>query len=261
MLNDITGSVGRREERRDAEYETGIAVIPAYNEASHVGAVVDDVYGTDLVDRVVVVDDASDDDTAAEAASAGALVLRNDVNRRAGGAIKRGYSQALELGADVVYRLDADGQHNPRNLRRFHDEIVETDCDYVLGNRFAGSEHLSSMPLDRLIGNRITALVTSLRTRTLIADPSCGFRAIDSSYLRRIPYSKFSDDFQLDIQELIAIRQLGGKFRQVAVDCIYSDEESYLSYLDGLKLLLSNLRRFDSASEGDSTLDVENAND
>lgn len=250
-----------RETQRRSGYDTGVAVLPAYNEGSHVGSVVDEIYETDLVEHVVVVDDASDDDTAANAASAGAMVLRNEVNRRAGGAIKRGYARALELGADVVYRLDADGQHNPGNLWRFHDEIADADCNYVLGNRFAESDHFGSMPLDRLIGNRITALVTSLRTRTRIADPSCGFRAIDASYLRRIPYSKFSDDFQLDIQELIAIKQLGGKLRQVAVDCIYSDEESYLSYLDGLKLLLSNLHRLDSTPADESNLDAENGND
>lgn len=216
-----------------------VAVIPAYNEAKHVGGVVNDLFATEMVDEVVVVDDASDDNTAEQADLAGAEVLRNEMNRNNGGAIKRGYKKALELDADVVYRLDADGQHNPQNLRRFRDAILEPDCQYVLGNRFADGDHKRTMPYDRLLGNRIVGLAMSIRTGKYIADPSCGFRAIDASYLERIPFTEFADDFCIDIQEIVMVHEFGANLRQVPVDCIYADEESSLSYFDGLRLLFA----------------------
>lgn len=216
-----------------------VAVIPAYNEAQHVGEVVNDLFDTGQVDEVVVVDDASDDETAERADFAGAEVLRNRTNRSNGGAIKRGYKRALELDADVVYRLDADGQHNPKNLEQFRDAISDPKCQYVLGNRFADENHRSAMPYDRLLGNRVVGLAISARTGRRIADPSCGFRAIDASYLRRIPFTEFADDFRIDIQEIVAVHEFGGNLRQVPVDCIYADEQSSLSYFDGLQLLFS----------------------
>src|SRR5205823_12698050 len=89
--------------------QTLIAVIPAYNEAGHVGQVVEATLP--FVDRVVVVDDGSRDDTAAEASAAGACVYRHVINRGLGGAIATGLKAALKLGADIIVLLDADGQH------------------------------------------------------------------------------------------------------------------------------------------------------
>lgn len=224
-----------------SDKKTHLAVLPAYNEAKHIAAVVSDIFSTELIDDVVVVDDASTDDTTEEAESAGARVLRNEVNRQNGGAVKRGYAKALELGADVVYRLDADGQHNPRDLSKFQRAMRESDCEYVLGNRFADPDCWSAMPWDRLFGNLVVGVATSLRTRNRILDPSCGFRAIAAPYLRKVPYDEFADDFRMDIQELIALEHLGGRLQQVPVDCIYENEESSLSYADGLRLLFSSV--------------------
>jgi glycosyltransferase involved in cell wall biosynthesis len=237
----------------DSDSTCGIAVIPAYNEAAHVGNVVEELRETTIVDTVVVVDDNSTDETAARAAAAGATVVQNQENRNYGGAIKRGYSTALDLGADIVYRLDADGQHNPRNLYRFRDALADSACQYVAGNRFADPAYQEAMPLDRLAGNRIVALATSLRTKTRISDPPCGYRAMDASYLRWIPYEQFSDDFRLGVEEILAFHYLGAAITQVPVDCIYGDEESTLSYVDGVKLLYPIVQWWNTTKEFDET--------
>lgn len=260
MRNEVTiddGEYGRVRQETELADTTDVAVIPAYNEAQHIGDVVRSVLNTELINHVVVVDDASDDKTAREAKKAGAQVLQNEVNRQTGGAIKRGYTKALELGSDVIYRLDADGQHNPKNLERFRRSIVESDCQYVLGNRFGDSDYRTAMPLDRLIGNRIIASLVSLRVRNRIFDPSCGYRAIEAPFLRRIPYSQFSDDFRIDIEEIIMAHRIGGELRQVPVDCIYEDEESTLSYLDGVKMLFSNTYDVNPASASETYSEID----
>ena len=87
-------------------------VIPAYNEADSIAAVVKAVlaYGTPIV-----VDDGSSDDTGALATNAGALVVRQEINRGYDAALARGFAKADEIGADIVVSADADGQLDPRN--------------------------------------------------------------------------------------------------------------------------------------------------
>lgn len=260
MENEVARDGGTSERVRQKTRPldtTDVAVIPAYNEAKHIGDVVRNVYDTDLIDRVLVIDDGSNDKTARKAEEAGAQVLRNEVNRQNGGAIKRGYEKALELGSDIVYRLDADGQHNPENLERFRRAIVESDCQYVLGNRFGDPNHRKVMPFDRLIGNRVLALLVSLRVRNRIFDPSCGFRAIESSLLRQIPYSQFSEDFRIDVEEIFVAHRIGAKLEQVPVDCIYEDEESTLSYLDGIKMLFSNTYNLNGTSASQQSVEKD----
>lgn len=93
-----------------------IAVIPAFNEAPRLKAVLSNLKSH--VDEVIVVDDGSHDDTAAIAQAEEATMLRHAVNRGQGAALKTGTLAALQQGADIIIHLDADGQHHP-------DEIVQ----------------------------------------------------------------------------------------------------------------------------------------
>src|SRR5262249_12643322 len=112
-------------------------VVPAYNEASHIGRVI----GTmpPLVDRVIVVDDGSTDGTAQAAEAYGdprVTVLRSQRNLGVGGAMVLGYRHALQAGANIVVKMDGDGQMPPDALPVLLDAIVERGADYAKGNRF-----------------------------------------------------------------------------------------------------------------------------
>jgi glycosyltransferase involved in cell wall biosynthesis len=217
------------------------AVVPAHNEESHVREVIDRIADTGIVDHTIVVDDRSTDATAARVEATDAILVSNDRNRDYGGAIKRGYDRALELGVDVVFRLDADGQHDPAELHRFHRQIRRSDCQYVLGNRFADPGFRNAMPFDRRFGNRIVALATSLRLGRRVHDPPCGYRAMDAAALAQTPYRSFSDDFRLGVEEILAFGSIGAGIEEVPVSCIYADEASSLTYYDGVKFLYPNV--------------------
>lgn len=220
------------------------AVIPAHNEEAHVKNVIRSVYDTGVVDHVIVVDDCSTDDTAARVEETDALLLSNERNLNYGGAIKRGYSRAIKLGVDMIFRLDADGQHDPDELYRFYRALQQPDCQYVLGNRFNGATP-GSMPFDRVFGNRVVALVTSLRLGKRVHDPPCGYRAMDATALAQTPYTQFSNDFQLGVEELLAFDSLGAGIEEVPITCIYEDEDSSLTYYDGFKFLYPNFLWWD----------------
>src|SRR5689334_24087960 len=88
-----------------------LVLIPAYNEARSVGAVVRDTIAAIPGADVVVVDDGSADTTAREAAFAGAKVIRLPVNLGYGAALQSGYMHAVRRRYDTIAQLDADGQH------------------------------------------------------------------------------------------------------------------------------------------------------
>lgn len=107
------------------------AVIPAFNEARCIQAVVQQVSQCALA---IVVDDGSTDDTAALARDAGAHVVIHPFNRGYDGALETGIRTALELGCTFAVTMDADGQHDPTLLDRFGSEL-EAGADLVIGIR------------------------------------------------------------------------------------------------------------------------------
>lgn len=152
-------------------------VIPAYNEEKTVASVIRQAkrHG-----KVIVVDDASADNTAGVARSAGAIVIRHKVNGGLGSALRSGFKKALQMKADIVVTIDADGQHNPNEIRKFV-ALIEGGYDFVLGTR-----DLSSYPLVKKIGNSFLNSVTNFVSGTHLKDTESGFRAFKASALRRL---------------------------------------------------------------------------
>ncbi len=149
-----------------------VAVLPAFNEAGHVGKVVRAV--RPYVDAVVVVDDGSRDTTSQEAREAGAVVLRHLVNRGAGGSTMTGLKAAARLGAEIVVTLDADGQHLPEEISRVIAPIERGEADFVIGSRLLQPK---GMPRSRLLANRVADLCLRILFGVQVCDSQSGFRA------------------------------------------------------------------------------------
>ena len=115
-------------------------VIPAYNEADSISAVVKAVrtYGTPIV-----VDDGSSDDTGALATHAGAVVVRQEINRGYDAALARGFAKADEIGADIVVSADADGQLDPASIPRIIENLTSGPAQMVIGLRDTGAARWS----------------------------------------------------------------------------------------------------------------------
>ena len=114
-----------------------IAVVPAYNEAGSIGAVIDEIRAADPELEVVIVDDGSRDRTAEVARARGARVIELPFNLGIGGAVQTGYRYAHERGFDLALRVDGDGQHDPAQLGRVLEPVLRGDADIAVGSRFA----------------------------------------------------------------------------------------------------------------------------
>ncbi len=198
-----------------------IAVIPAYNEASRVGVVARAV--RPYVDCVVVVDDGSGDATAAAAAAAGALVVRHPENMGAGGATMTGIEAARILGADIVVTIDADEQHDSRDIPALLQPALGGQADIVFANRFGlddSGRHRNRIPAVRRFFNAIGNVVTFLAAGLWIRDSQCGFKVFGPRALQEVRLHTRGFEFCTEI--IREVRHHRWRIAEVPVKVVYS---------------------------------------
>jgi len=171
------------------------------------------------VTECVVVDDGSGDGTGAAARAAGALVVTHAVNRGQGAALMTGIRCALRRGADIVVTLDADGQHDPADIRALVAPILADRADVVLGSRFLGHAHLIPPMRRRLL--RAAVVFTRWSTGLDLTDTHNGFRALSRRAASAIELSQDRMAHASEILERIAALDL--RHVEVPVAIRYTD--------------------------------------
>ena len=156
-------------------------IIPALNESVTIADVVTRcikaVEQGEFKCRVIVVDDGSRDDTATIASKHGADVVRHEVNRGVGQAFRTGLQRALDVGADFIVNIDADGQFEPERIPDLLDPILNGRADFTTASRFKNPEYCPEMPRIKILGNRAMSYLISMIAGQRFYDVSCGFRA------------------------------------------------------------------------------------
>lgn len=191
-----------------------LVIIPAYNEGLSIQKIITELRA-ELPDvDVLVVDDGSTDDTAELARAAGAVVTALPYNLGVGGARRLGYLYALRRGYDVAVQVDADGQHDPRDVPALVNAL--DSADLVIGARFAGEgDYTARGP--RWWAMRMLSLVLGRMARTKLTDTTSGFRAcgqpLIEMYARWYPVEYLGDTIDTTVW---AIRH-GYTVRQVPV--------------------------------------------
>ncbi len=206
-------------------------VIPAYKEEKHIFHLVKEIK-KEGYNNIIVVDDGSQDDTAKMAQEAGANVFVLPHNMGKGEALKRGFEEALKNGADLILTMDADGQHLPKEIKRFFDKYEETKSDVILGKRELGND----MPLIRIFVNGVTSIVTSIAAGVRIHDSQSGFRLFTRKVIENISLSY--SRFQVESEMLIKAGRKGFRFTSVPISVVYGDEVSKINgFKDTLRFI------------------------
>jgi len=194
-------------------------LIPAYNEEGRIGDVV--THARPYADRVVVVDDSSCDGTSAAAAAAGATVLRHEVNRGKGAALRTGLAYIRQQGGGIIVCLDADGQHDPAEIPKFVAAHRRTGLPVLIGNRMADP---TGMPWIRRCTNRFMSALLSREMNQYVPDTQCGYRLFGRDVL---PLLDGRDDrFAADSETLLQLAGRGVRIGSVRIHTIYRDELS-----------------------------------
>jgi glycosyltransferase involved in cell wall biosynthesis len=170
---------------------SNVALIPAWNEASRLEAVL-----VRVVEQLptLVVDDGSSDGTGDVAERCGATVVRHGANRGKGASLLTGFRWALDQGFEGVVTLDADGQHDPQEIPHFVDTQERTGADLVIGRR-----DFSQMPFPRSVSNPFGSWLLSLALGQRIYDNQCGFRLYRKSILMLAEQESVGFEFEVDV--------------------------------------------------------------
>ena len=239
-------------------------VIPTYNEAAHVGAVIDAI--PDYVDCTYVVDDASTDGSwdvirsrarvanerepqiaitdGGHPTGQRVIPIRHQTNAGRGAAVKTGYRRAMEDGMDAIAVLDADGQMDPAILDRFLDPIVDGRADYAKGNRLLVRAHREGMSRWRLFGNTVLTFLTKVASGYWqMMDPQNGYTVISARVLQNVDVDGLYDDYGFLNDLLVKLNVVDARIIDVAMRAKYGDEESGIRYSTFVPKLSSLLAR------------------
>ena len=192
------------------------AIIPALNAERTIAAVVTEARRH--VEPVLVVDDGSSDATGDAARAAGATVLRHEVNRGKGAALKTGFAWALENGFEAVVTLDADGQHLAAEIPKFVRAWEETDADLIIGGRSHLFQHM--LPRRRM-ANRFSAWSIAKASGARVSDSQSGFRLYSARLLRAITLR--TDGFDMESEVIVRAGRRGLRIVTIPIDLGFVD--------------------------------------
>lgn len=225
-------------------------IVPCFEVADQLPSVLADM--PSFVDHVIVVDDGSTDDLAAVVAKAGSdriELLRHPHNLGVAAAMVTGLRRALELEADVILKMDGDGQMDPASIPALLEPITAGVADLTKGNRFLGRRPTSAMPVVRHIGNLALSFLSKLASGYWnIFDPTNGFIALRRRLAEEIDLDRLGPRYYFEISLLCEAYLIGAVTRDVAIPARYGDERSSLSVVESavvfpLLLARSFLRR------------------
>jgi glycosyltransferase involved in cell wall biosynthesis len=164
------------------------------------------------------------------------VVIFHKVNQGVGGAMISGYRRALVDGANIIVKLDGDGQMSPELIPQFVAPIVRGLADYTKGNRFYAIENLDGMPWIRLLGNTALSFVNKLSSGYWnVMDPTNGYTAIHAAALSSIPLDKIEKRYFFESDMLFRLNTIRAVVRDIPMRAHYGDEQSNLSVLKVIK--------------------------
>ncbi len=208
------------------------AVIPCYRVEREIQSVLQAIPA--YIRYIIVIDDASPDATA-DLVSASATnderitLVRHPSNQGVGGAMVTGYRKALELGAQLVVKIDGDGQMDMTHLPGLLLPLIEGRADYTKGNRFRDFKSLQQMPFIRRLGNMGLGFLAKAATGYWnMFDPTNGFHAIRAEVLVQLPLDKIDRTYYFETSMLANLYLIGAVVKDVPMPARYQGEVSSL---------------------------------
>lgn len=214
-----------------------LVVMPAYNECRFVGEIIEKLRKWHV--DVLVVDDGSTDGTGDLAKEAGAEVLRLEGNQGKGAALSAGFAYAQKQGYDAVVTMDADGQHDPKDVFRFFDVYNRTGIPVLVGNRIYDRKR---MPRLRRITNDVMSSMLNRRMKQYIADTQNGFRLYQTDVINMVRSE--SKGFAAESEILLKLDEIGIRMGSVPVAAIYGSERSYIRPWQDTRRFFTMMRHY-----------------
>lgn len=206
----------------DTKKPTIAVVIPAYNEGNVIGVVVrgikKELEFKKFSFEIIVVDDGSKDDTEQKAQEAGAHVIRHILNSGSGGATATGLSYAQQKGFDIAATMDADGQHDPKDLISGIELMLEDRGDLLIGSRLIDANGMSKV---KILGNKGLSLITYILFGIGVTDSQSGLRIFSKLALDKLRWKTSGYEFCSEM--LWRARQQNLTIDEFPIKAIYTE--------------------------------------
>jgi len=181
-------------------------VVPVFNEASTVVAIIRRVLEQRPVQEVVVVDDASSDRTWEVLQELVPLaprvkLFRHEINQGKGAALRTGFAQ---ITAAVVIVQDADLEYDPGEYHILLRPILAGQADVVFGTRFGGSQAHRVLYYWHSVGNKLLTTLSNMATNLNLTDMETGYKAFKRDVIQRIRIEESRFGFEPEITAKVA---------------------------------------------------------
>ncbi len=202
-------------------------IIPARNEEKHITTVINNT--KPYCQNIIVVDDGSTDQTSTLAKQAGAITLTHKVNLGKGAAMKTGCEYAIQQDATHLVVMDADGQHEPKEIPSLLNAL--TTHDIVFGTR----NMPQSMPFVMRFGNKFINKTLHFFHNINIEDSQCGYRAFTKEAYQKIRWD--AQDYFVETEMTIRAGKQKLKYIQHPIQTIYNDKYKGTTIFDGITIV------------------------
>jgi glycosyltransferase involved in cell wall biosynthesis len=192
-----------------------IVIIPAYNEENSIASVIRSIKGHHPDMDIVVINDGSADHTSRVAKDTGmAFVVDLSVNVGIGGAVQTGYLFAQRNGYDIAIQIDADGQHDPKDLNKVVSVVASGEADCCVGSRFVEKTDYQSS-FSRRTGIRFFSWMIRFTVGKRITDPTSGFRAVNQPIID--VFAEYYPDDYPEVEAVVLLERMGFRVKEAAV--------------------------------------------
>ncbi len=198
-----------------------VIVIPTYNEAENVEALITEIHKNVPQINILFVDDNSPDGTGRlikklKARNPKILLLERAQKNGLGRAYIDGFKIALEKGFEYIFEMDADFSHDPKELPNFLNEIVENDL--VIGSRYIKGVNVINWPLKRLLLSYYANVYTRIVTGIPIRDCTGGFKCFRRGVLEAIDFHRIkSNGYAFQIELNFKVWKKGFRIKEIPI--------------------------------------------
>ena len=218
-------------------------VMPVFNEAKTVNAIIEAVLAQPCVAQLIVIDDASTDGTweilQQRTGDPRITLLRQPINRGKGAAVRAGFAAAT---APIVLVQDADLEYDPNEYGKLIAPILAGHADVVFGSRFIGAEARRVLYFWHSVGNRFLTLLSNAATNLNLSDMETCYKVMRREVLDRISLEE--DRFGIEPELTAKLAALGVSIYEVSISYhgrTYSQGKK-INWRDGVSALRSIIK-------------------
>jgi len=204
-------------------------VVPAYNEEKNISKIIKGI--KNYAENIITIDDGSKDNTSNIADKSSAVVLRHIINLGKGAALKTGCDFAVKQGAGTIIVLDADAQHDPKEIPNFIKNLESFDIV------FSYRKLNKRMPLILKYGNWFISRVIKFLYKVKLKDSQCGYRAFTAEAYKKIRWR--ASDYSMESEMIANTGKHKLKYTEVPIETIYGDKYKGTTVIDGVKIVLN----------------------